>query len=46
MSKIVTHESTSVSLASLRRDHDVLDLIHYYEAIEFYDEVHRPSEDI
>jgi hypothetical protein len=44
MSRIATHESTSVSLAELRRDHDVVDLVHYYEAIQFCDEARRPQE--
>jgi len=45
MARIATHESTSVTLAELRRDHDVVDLILYYEAIEFWEAQRRPEGD-
>ena len=44
MSQVATDPRCSVTLAELRRDHTVNDLILYLEAINFQDERERPIE--
>ena len=45
MAIVVTDTRCSVTLASLRQDHTVNDLILYLEAINFADERSRPAVD-
>ena len=38
---VATDERVSVSLAELRRDHTIIDLIDYYEGLDFKDDLAR-----
>lgn len=44
MARIATDPRCSVSLASLRRDHTILDLLTYVAALDFADERERPED--
>lgn len=41
MIRVATDERCAVSLADLRRDHTIIDLIDYYEALDFADDCAR-----
>lgn len=43
MARVATDERCSVSIADLRREHTVLDLITYLEALDWSDELRRPA---
>ena len=44
MIRVATDERCSVSLAELRRDHTIIDLIDYYEGLDFADDRSRPQD--
>ena len=44
MLTVATDERCSVSLSQLRDEHDIVDLLDYFEMIDFIDESTRPEE--